>query len=133
MFTKIQICNLYRDESYHFPVSTVLPENIALGKPAWRSHDDTRWLPSNAVDGNTNTMAYVYNDGLGDEDHRDFVAVDFGRSLSVRMALLKLRVKISEYYIGWLQEHACVNRSVINVYVQTAEVYKQKLQKRKHS
>ena len=74
----------------------MLSENIALNKPAWRSHNDTRWLPSNAVDGNTNTGAYVYNDGLGDGDYRDFVAVDLGRSLTVGVVLLKLSVTISE-------------------------------------
>ena len=75
----------------------MLSENIALDKTAWRSNNDTRWLPSNAVDGDTNTMAYIYNPGGRDEEYRDFLAVDLGRSVIVEMVLLKLEVKISEY------------------------------------
>ena len=103
----------------------MLPDNIALNQPAWRSHNDTRWLPSNAVDGDTNTMAYVYHAAGKDEEYWDFVAIDLGRRVNMQIVMLKLSVDIGEYQISWNAYKNIHSQKSFksSVYVYIAEVH----------
>ena len=80
--------------------------------PAWASVNDTHESPSNAVDGDFDTYAYIVYVVNG--VHEAFLAVDLTYTVTVQMVVAKTLIRHGggKCLIWYISGHACVNRSI---------------------